>query len=82
MKALGDKVICQRLAVQETEGGIILPGTVDTRDKRAKVICVGQKVEHIKAGDTILLVRNGTDIQHEGQTYTIVRENGDDFVKL
>jgi co-chaperonin GroES (HSP10) len=82
MRALGDKIICQRLQVSETEGGIILPGTVDNRDKRAKVICVGPKCETIKAGDIILLVRNGTDIEHEGETYTIVRENGDDCIKL
>jgi chaperonin GroES len=80
---LADRIACIRKeALDKTEGGIIIPESFSKKDNHAKVVAVGPKCEHTKVGDTILLVRAGTEIEVDGVEYTMTRETGDNYIIL
>lgn len=81
MKPINDRVVVKPAAAEEkTSGGIILPDTAKEKPQRGEVIAVGPGKEDIKmtvsVGDTVLYGKYaGTELQHEGTDYLIMRED-------
>ena len=81
LKPLGDRVLVEAAAAEETTaGGIIIPDTAKEKPQRGKVIAVGagKKDEPmtVKAGDEVLYGKyGGTEITVEGHDYLIMKES-------
>lgn len=81
LKPLGDRVLVEAAAAEETTaGGIIIPDTAKEKPQRGKVIAVGagKKDEPmtVKAGDEVLYGKyGGTEITVEGNDYLIMKES-------
>jgi len=86
LKPLGDRVLVERLEVQEQiKGGIIIPDTAKEKPQEGKVIAVGSgkrlesgeiKPLDVKEGDKILFGKySGTEIKLEDKEYLIMRED-------
>ena len=77
---LHDRVLVQAAAAEEkTASGIIIPDTAKEKPMRGTVVAAGpgKKDEPmtVKAGDTVLYGKYaGTEVNHEGQDYLIMRE--------
>ena len=81
LKPLGDRVLVEAAAAEETTaGGIIIPDTAKEKPQRGKVVAVGTgKVDEpmtVKAGDAVLYGKySGTEISVEGHDYLIMKES-------
>ena len=81
IKPLADRVlILPAPAEEKTIGGIIIPDTAKEKPLQGKVVAVGHgtKDEEIvlKEGDTVLYGKySGTEIEHEGEKYLIMRQS-------
>ena len=81
MKPINDRVVVKpHQAEEKTKGGIIIPDTAKEKPQRGEVIAVGPgKEDHkmsVKVGDTVLYGKYaGTELQHEGNDYLIMRED-------
>jgi chaperonin GroES len=87
LKPLHDKVLIAKTAEDEkTEGGIIIPDTVDKeRSQEGKVVAVGSgkilddgsiKPLDVKKGDKVVFGKyGGAEIGIEGVEYIILRED-------
>ena len=81
LKPLGDRVLVEAAAAEETTaGGIIIPDTAKEKPQRGKVIAVGTgKVDEpmtVKEGDAVLYGKySGTEISVEGHDYLIMKES-------
>lgn len=87
LKPLHDKVLIAKTAEDEkTEGGIIIPDTVDKeRSQEGKVVAVGRgkvledgsiKKPDVKKGDKVIFGKyGGAEIGIEGVEYIILRED-------
>lgn len=84
IRAVADRIVCVRERLETTEGGLIIPDSAETmkKSKKAIVVSAGPACKYVKDGDTILLIREGTEIDHEGTTYTVVRERAEDLIIL
>ena len=81
IKPLADRVLIKAAPAEEkTVGGIIIPDTAKEKPLYGEVLAVGNgtKDEEIvlKAGDTVLYGKYaGTEIEHEGEKYLIMRQS-------
>jgi len=86
LKPLGDRVLVERLEVQEqVKGGIIIPDTAKEKPQEGKVIAVGsgKRLENgeikpldVKEGDKILFGKYaGTEVKLDDKEYLIMRED-------
>lgn len=86
LKPLGDRVLIERLEIQEqVKGGIIIPDTAKEKPQEGKVIAVGsgKKLESgeikpldVKEGDKILFGKySGTEVKLNDKEYLIMRED-------
>lgn len=81
IKPLADRVlILPAPAEEKTIGGIIIPDTAKEKPLQGKVVAVGHgsKDEEmvLKEGDTVLYGKySGTEIEHEGEKYLIMRQS-------
>lgn len=86
LKPLGDRVLVERLEIQEqVKGGIIIPDTAKEKPQEGKVIAVGsgKKLESgeikpldVKEGDKILFGKySGTEVKLNDKEYLIMRED-------
>ncbi|MGI9558912.1 MAG: co-chaperone GroES [Thermodesulfobacteriota bacterium] len=84
-RPLHDKVLVKRLEGEETTaGGIIIPDTAQEQSQEGKVVAVGNgaigddgKVRKldVKPGDSVLFSKyGGTDINIEGESYVVMKE--------
>lgn len=73
-KPLGERVLVERTEVEnKTASGIIIPDNAKEKPQSAKVIAIGNKVEDVKVGDTIVFEQyRGTEIKLEGKEYLIL----------
>ena len=82
---LGDRVVLQQLAAEETtKSGIVLPGQAQEKPQQAEVVAVGPgglvdgkevKME-VKVGDKVIYSKYaGTDVKLEEKEYVIVRQS-------
>lgn len=84
IKPLGDRVLVQRMDVEEKKSGIIIPDSAKEKPKTGKVIALGlgkrdedgKRIEFsVKKGDKVLFESYaGTDVTIEGEEYLIMRE--------
>ena len=81
VKPLSDRVLVLPNAAEEkTAGGLIIPDTAKEKPLAGKVIAVGPGTSEIKmevkAGDEVLYGKYaGQEIQVEGTTYLIMKQN-------
>ena len=81
IKPLSDRVIIKQAEAETTtESGIIIPDTAQEKPQKGKVIAVGQGTKEnpitVIAGDTVLYSKYaGTELQHEGEDYLIMKES-------
>lgn len=81
IKPLADRVlILPAPAEEKTIGGIIIPDTAKEKPLQGKVVAVGHGTKDeemvLKEGDTVLYGKySGTEIEHEGENYLIMRQS-------
>ncbi|MBR1683392.1 MAG: co-chaperone GroES [Bacteroidaceae bacterium] len=81
IQPLADRVLIEPAAAEEkTIGGIIIPDTAKEKPLQGKVVAVGKGTKDeemvLKAGDTVLYGKYaGTELEHEGQKYLIMRQS-------
>ena len=81
IKPLADRVlILPAPAEEKTIGGIIIPETAKEKPLQGKVVAVGHGTKDeemvLKEGDTVLYGKySGTEIEHEGEKYLIMRQS-------
>ena len=81
IKPLADRVlILPAPAEDKTIGGIIIPDTAKEKPLQGKVVAVGHGTKDeemvLKEGDTVLYGKySGTEIEHEGEKYLIMRQS-------
>lgn len=81
LKPLADRVVILPAPAEEkTVGGIIIPDTVKEKPLQGKVIAVGHGTKDeemvLKAGDQVLYGKySGTEIEHDGVKYLIMRQS-------
>ena len=81
IKPLVDRVlILPAPAEEKTIGGIIIPDTAKEKPLQGKVVAVGHGTKDeemvLKEGDTVLYGKySGTEIEHEGEKYLIMRQS-------
>ena len=81
LKPLADRVlILPAPAEEKTIGGIIIPDTAKEKPLQGKVVAVGHGTKDeemvLKEGDTVLYGKySGTEIEHEGEKYLIMRQS-------
>ena len=80
IKPLSDRVlILPNPAEQVTAGGLIIPDTAKEKPLAGKIIAVGPGTKdvtmEVKAGDEVLYGKySGTEINHQGTTYIIMKQ--------
>lgn len=79
MKLIGDRILIEPIKQEKTtESGIFLAKSQTF--PTGKVLCIGNKVEVIKEGDTIRYnEHNAIPLEYEGKKCLIVSENNDDI---
>ena len=81
IKPLADRVlILPQPAEEKTIGGLIIPDTAKEKPLQGKVVAVGGGTKDeemvIAVGDTVLYGKYaGTEIEHEGEKYLIMRQS-------
>ena len=81
IKPLADRVLIKAAPAEEkTVGGIIIPDTAKEKLLYGEVLAVGNGTKDeemvLKAGDTVLYGKYaGTEIEHEGEKYLIMRQS-------
>ena len=81
IRPLADRVlILPQPAEEKTVGGIIIPDTAKEKPLQGKVVAVGNGTKDeemlIAAGDHVLYGKYaGTEIEHEGEKYLIMRQS-------
>ena len=80
IKPLSDRVLVLPNPAEEvTAGGLIIPDTAKEKPLAGKIIAVGPGTKdvtmEVKAGDQILYGKySGTEVNHEGTTYIIMKQ--------
>ena len=81
IKPLADRVLIEPAPAEtKTVGGIIIPDTAKEKPLQGTVIAVGGGTKDeemvLKAGDTVLYGKYaGTELEHEGKKYLIMRQS-------
>jgi chaperonin GroES len=81
IKPLADRVLVEPAAAETTtSSGIIIPDTAKEKPQKGTVVAVGPGTQEnpitVKAGDQVLYGKYaGTELQHEGKDYLIMKEN-------
>lgn len=81
IKPLADRVLIKAAPAEEkTVGGIIIPDTAKEKPLYGEVLAVGNGTKDeemvLKAGDTVLYGKYaGTEIEHKGEKYLIMRQS-------
>jgi chaperonin GroES len=73
-KPLGERVLVERTEVEnKTASGIIIPDNAKEKPQTAKVVAIGNKIEDVKVGDTIVFEQyRGSEIKLDGRDYLIL----------
>jgi chaperonin GroES len=81
IKPLGDRVLIEPIEAEtKTASGIIIPDSAKEKPQKGKVVAVGNGSKDqpltVKEGDTVLYAKYaGTELNHDGKTYLIMRES-------
>lgn len=80
LKPIGDRIVVEAAPAEErTASGLYIPDTAKEKPQQGTVVAVGagKKDEPmtVKVGDVVLYGKyGGTEINHEGKEYLIMRE--------
>ena len=80
IKPLADRVLVQPSEAETTtSSGIIIPDTAKEKPQRGKIVAVGPGTKEnpvtLKSGDIVLYGKySGTELQHEGVDYLIMKD--------
>ncbi len=85
IKPLGERILVKPLeSEQKTAGGIILPDSAKEKPQKGEVVAVGKgktledgtiKALEVKQGDKVLYGKySGSEVNHDGQDYLILKE--------
>lgn len=82
---LGDRVVLKQVMAEETtKSGIVLPGQTKEKPQQAEVVAVGpggivegKEIEmQVAVGDQVIYSKYaGTEVDVDGETYLIVKQN-------
>ena len=81
IQPLADRILIEPAAAEEkTVGGIIIPDTAKEKPLQGTVVAVGGGTKDetmvLKAGDQVLYGKYaGTELEHEGKKYLIMRQS-------
>jgi chaperonin GroES len=81
IKPLADRVLVEPAAAETTtSSGIIIPDTAKEKPQKGTIVAVGPGTQEnpitVKVGDQVLYGKYaGTELQHEGKDYLIMKEN-------
>ena len=81
IKPLADRVLIETAAAEtKTIGGIIIPDTAKEKPLQGTIVAVGNGTKDeemiLKEGDKVLYGKYaGTEIEHEGKKYLIMRQS-------
>ena len=81
IQPLADRVLVAPAAAETTtSSGIIIPDTAKEKPQKGTVVSVGPGTKDqpvtVKVGDQVLYGKySGTELQHEGEDYLIMRES-------
>ena len=81
IQPLADRVLIEPAPAEtKTVGGIIIPDTAKEKPLQGTIVAVGNGTKDeemvLKAGDTVLYGKYaGTEIEHEGKKYLIMRQS-------
>ena len=81
IKPLADRVLIEPVAAEtKTIGGIIIPDTAKEKPLQGTIMAVGNGTKDeemvLKEGDRVLYGKYaGTEIEHEGKNYLIMRQS-------
>ena len=81
IKPLADRVLVEPAAAEtKTSSGIIIPDTAKEKPQKGNVVAVGPGTKEnpvtLKVGDIVLYGKySGTELNHEGKDYLIMKEN-------
>lgn len=81
IKPLADRVLIEPAAAEtKTIGGIIIPDTAKEKPLQGTIVAVGNGTKDeemvLKEGDLVLYGKYaGTEIEHEGKKYLIMRQS-------
>jgi chaperonin GroES len=81
IKPLADRVLIEPAAAEtKTIGGIIIPDTAKEKPLQGTIVAVGNGTKDeemiLKEGDIVLYGKYaGTEIEHEGKKYLIMRQS-------
>lgn len=81
LKPIGDRIVVESAPAEEkTASGIYIPDTAKEKPQQGTVVAVGSGKKDepmtVKVGDVVLYSKyGGTEINHEGKEYLIMRES-------
>lgn len=80
IKPLADRVLISPVQAEQKIGGIIIPDTAKEKPLQGTVVAVGNGTKDedmvLKVGDTVLYGKYaGTELQHDGEKYLIMRQS-------
>lgn len=81
MKPINDRVVVKPAPAEEkTAGGIIIPDTAKEKPQKGEIVAVGPGKDGnpmtVAKGDKVLYGKYaGQELQYEGETYLIMRED-------
>ena len=80
IKPLADRVLILPAAAEEKVGGIIIPDTAKEKPLHGTVVAAGNGTKDeemiLKEGDEVLYGKySGTELEHEGKKYRIMRQS-------
>ena len=81
VKPLADRVLVEPAAAEtKTSSGIIIPDTAKEKPQKGNIVAVGPGTKEnpvtLKVGDIVLYGKySGTELNHEGNDYLIMKEN-------
>jgi len=81
IKPLADRVLVEPAAAEtKTSSGIIIPDTAKEKPQKGNIVAVGPGTKEnpvtLKVGDIVLYGKySGTELNHEGRDYLIMKEN-------
>lgn len=80
IKPLADRVLVLPAQAEEKVGGIIIPDTAKEKPQHGTIVAAGQGTKDeamiLKEGDQVLYGKYaGTELEHEGTKYLIMRQS-------
>ena len=81
IKTLADRVLVEPAAAEtKTSSGIIIPDTAKEKPQKGNIVAVGPGTKDnpvtVKVGDVVLYGKySGTELNHDGKDYLIMKEN-------